>query len=44
VAELRGRGVVAVAFAGTPEAARAYARAWGFTHVMDGPALVDLSC
>ncbi|HEX8791456.1 MAG TPA: ATP phosphoribosyltransferase regulatory subunit [Polyangiaceae bacterium] len=44
VAELRGRGVVAVAFSGTPEAARAYARAWGFTHVMEGPALVDLSC
>jgi ATP phosphoribosyltransferase regulatory subunit len=44
VAELRGRGVVAVAFAGSPEAARAYARAWGFTHVMEGPALVDLSC
>jgi ATP phosphoribosyltransferase regulatory subunit len=44
VAELRGRGVVAVAFAGSPEAARAYARAWGFTHVMEGPALVELSC
>jgi ATP phosphoribosyltransferase regulatory subunit len=44
VAELRGRGVVAVAFAGSPEAARAYARAWGFTHVMEGPALIDLSC
>ncbi len=44
VAELRGRGVVAVAFSGTPDAARAYARAWGFTHVMEGPALVDLSC
>jgi ATP phosphoribosyltransferase regulatory subunit len=44
VTELRGRGVVAVAFAGTPEAARAYARAWGFTHVMEGPALVELSC
>jgi ATP phosphoribosyltransferase regulatory subunit len=44
VAELRGRGVVAVAFAGSPDAARAYARAWGFTHVMEGPALADLSC
>jgi ATP phosphoribosyltransferase regulatory subunit len=44
VAELRGRGVAAVAFAGSPEAARAYARAWGFTHVMEGPALVELSC
>jgi hypothetical protein len=44
LAELRGRGVVAVAFAGSPAAARAYARAWGFTHVMEGPALVDLSC
>jgi ATP phosphoribosyltransferase regulatory subunit len=44
VAELRGRGVVAVAFAGSPEAARAYARSWGFTHVMEGPALSELSC
>ncbi|HTQ47424.1 MAG TPA: ATP phosphoribosyltransferase regulatory subunit [Polyangiaceae bacterium] len=44
VAELRGRGVVAVAFAGSPDAARAYARAWGFTHVMEGPALSELSC
>ncbi len=44
VAELRGRGVVAVAFGGSPEAARAYARAWGFTHVMEGPALAEVSC
>jgi hypothetical protein len=44
VAELRARGIAAVAFAGSAEAVRAYARAWGFTHLMRGPDLVDLSC
>lgn len=34
VAELRGRGVAAVAVRGV-EAAHAYARAWGFTHVLE---------
>jgi ATP phosphoribosyltransferase regulatory subunit len=35
VVSLRARGVAAVAVTGEP-AARAYARAWGFTHVMVG--------
>jgi len=42
VAELRGRGVVAVAMK-DEAAARAYARAWGFTHVAVGGTLELLS-
>jgi ATP phosphoribosyltransferase regulatory subunit len=40
VAELRARGVVAVAQAPSP-AAIAWARAWGFTHVLDSSGWVD---
>jgi ATP phosphoribosyltransferase regulatory subunit len=40
VAELRARGVVAVAQAPAP-AAIAWARSWGFTHVLDSSGWVD---
>jgi ATP phosphoribosyltransferase regulatory subunit len=40
VAELRARGVAAVA-AADREAALAWARAWGFTHVLDGAGWLD---
>jgi ATP phosphoribosyltransferase regulatory subunit len=42
LAAFRGRGIAAVALA-SRGAALAYARAWGFTHVVDGDAVVDLT-
>jgi ATP phosphoribosyltransferase regulatory subunit len=38
--EFRRRGIAAVAVAGRPEAS-AWARAWGFTHVLEGTSWVD---
>jgi hypothetical protein len=39
---LRASGIAAVAVAGK-EAALAYARAWGFTHVAEGDTWIDVA-